>query len=431
MRDPSAPLYIRDARLIDPASGRDERGDCLIENGVIAALGADCALSRLPPGTHLIEARGQVLCPGLVDMRVFVGEPGYEHRETLRSAGRAAAAGGVTTIVVQPDTDPIVDDAAIVDFLTRRARDTSPVRVVPMAASTRGLAGAELAEIGLLSAAGAVAFTSGRRSITNAQVMRRLLTYARDFDALVVTHAEDPDLVGEGAMNEGELASRLGLPGIPKVAEVIPLERDARLAALTGGRLHVAQVSCAESIAVVREAKARGVRITCGVAIAHLTLNENDVGDYRTFFKLAPPLRAEEDRIACVEGIADGTIDVIVSCHDPQHVETKRYPFGEAENGAIGLETLLAAGLRLVHAGQVPLHRLLSAMTSAPASLLNLPQGRLDIGAPGDLILVDLDEPWVYDKEAILSRSKNTPFERARFTGRVSTTIVAGTIVHG
>jgi dihydroorotase len=431
MRDPSVPLYIRDARLIDPASGLDERGDCLIENGVITALGADCALSRLPPGTRLIEARGQVLCPGLIDMRVFVGEPGYEHRETLKSAGRAAAAGGVTTIVVQPDTDPIVDDAAIVDFLTRRARDTSPVRVLPMAASTRGLAGVELAEIGLLSAAGAVAFTSGRRTVTNAQVMRRLLTYARDFDALVVAHAADPDLVGEGAMNEGEFASRLGLPGIPKVAEVIPLERDARLAALTGGRLHVALVSCAESISVVREAKARGIKITCGVAIAHLTLNENDVGDYRTFFKLAPPLRAEEDRIACVEAIADGTIDVIVSCHDPQHVETKRYPFAEAENGAIGLETLLAAGLRLVHAGQVPLHRLLSAMTSAPASLLKLPQGRLELGAPGDLILVDLDEPWVYEKEAILSRSKNTPFERARFTGRVTTTIVAGAIVHG
>jgi len=425
------PLYIRGARLVDPASGRDERGDCLIEDGLVTALGPDCALDRLPPGTEVLDAAGRMLCPGLVDMRVFVGEPGFEHRETLKSAGRAAAAGGVTTIVTMPDTDPVIDDPSLVDFLLRRARDNALVRVVPMAALTKGQGGREMAEIGLLKWAGAAAFTSGKGSIANAQVMRRVLTYARDFDALVVHHVADHDLVGEGVMNEGEFASRLGLPGIPGAAEVIPLERDIRLIELTGGRYHAAMISLGQSIEVVRAAKARGLPVTCGVSVVNLTLNETDVGDYRTFFKVAPPLRAEDDRAACVEALREGVIDVIVSNHDPQHVETKRYPFAEAENGAIGLETLLPAALRLVHGGAVDLHTVLKAMTSTPAALLGLPQGRLQIGAPGDVILVDLEAAWVLEEEMIRSRSKNTPFERARFEGRVVKTIVGGRIVHG
>jgi dihydroorotase len=424
------PLYLRDARLLDPASGRDELGDCLVEDGVVTALGPDCALGRLAPGTEVIECAGKLLAPGLVDMRVFIGEPGFEHRETLKSAGEAAAAGGVTTVVMMPDTDPVIDEPALVDFVLRRARDAALVRVVPMAALTKGLAGAEMTEIGLLKRNGAVAFTSGRRSVANAQVLRRTMTYARDFGALVVHHAEDAHLAGEGVMNEGETASRLGLPGIPREAETIPLERDMRLVALTGARYHAALVSCAESVEVVRQAKARGLPVTCGVSVAHLALNETDVGDYRTFFKLAPPLRSEDDRRACVEGLADGTIDVVVSNHDPQHVETKRYPFAEAENGAIGLETLLAAALRLVHSGDVPLTTLLKAMTSTPADLLGLPQGRLEVGAPGDLVLADLDEPWVYEEDMIRSRSKNSCFERARFTGRAVMTVVAGRVAH-
>ncbi len=429
-REPTPPLYLRDARLLDPASALDQRGDCLIEDGRIAALGPDCAVNRLPPGTTVIHCGGRLLCPGLIDMRVFIGEPGYEHRETLRSAGRAAAVGGVTTIVMMPDTDPVIDDPALVDFVLRRARDNALARVVPMAALTKGLAGLEMTEMGLLKWAGAAAFTSGKRSITNAQIMRRVLTYARDFDALVVHHVEDPNLVGEGMMNEGEFAARLGLTGIPTVAEVIPLERDMRLVALTGARYHAALVSCADSIEVIRVAKKRGLPVTCGVSIANLTLNENDIGDYRTFFKMAPPLRSEADRLACVEGLADGTIDVIVSNHDPQHVETKRYPFAEAENGAIGLETLLPAALRLVHAGAVDLATVIKAMTATPAALLTLPQGRLVVGAPGDVVIVDLDEPWVLREDDIRSRSKNTPFERARFQGRATTTIVAGRVVH-
>ena len=424
------PLYLRHARLIDPETGRDEPGDCLIENGVISALGPNCALGRLASGTQIIECAGQVLAPGLIDMRVFIGEPGFEHRETLRSAGRAAAAGGVTTIVMMPDTDPVIDEPALVDFILRRARDTSLVRVVPMAALTKGLAGQEMTEIGLLTWAGAAAFTSGRHSLANAQVMRRTLTYARDFDALIVHHVEEAQLVGDGVMNDGEMASRLGLHGIPIEAETIPLERDIRLVALTGGRYHAALVSTADSLAVIRDAKRKGLPVSCGVSIANLTLNESDIGEYRTFFKLAPPLRSEADRLACVEGLADGTIDVVVSNHDPQHVETKRYPFAEAENGAIGLETLLAASLRLYHDHSCTLNTLLRALTATPARLLGLPQGRLAVGAPGDVIVFDPDEPWVYDEAMIASRSKNSCFERARFQGRVKMSIVAGALVH-
>lgn len=423
------PLYLRHARLVDPETGRDELGDCLIEDGLIAALGRDCAVNRLPPGTEILDCKGQVLAPGLVDMRVFIGEPGFEHRETLKSAGRAAAAGGVTTIVMMPDTDPVIDEPALVDFILRRARDTSLVRVVPMAALTKGLKGQELSEIGLLKWAGAAAFSSGRHSVTSALVMRRLLTYARDFDALVVHHVEDPDLVADGVMNEGETAARLGLVGIPPAAETIPLERDMRLVALTEARYHAALISTADSIEVVREAKSQGLPVTCGVSIANLTLNETDVGEYRTFFKVAPPLRTEADRNACIAALADGTIDVIVSNHDPQHVETKRYPFAEAENGAIGLETLLPAALRLVHNAEVDLMTVLKAVTVTPAKLLGLPQGRLQIGAPGDVILIDLDLPWVLEEDMIRSRSKNTPFERARFLGRATTTVIAGRVL--
>ena len=427
---PANPIYLRHARLVDPASGRDEAGDCLVENGVVTALGPDCALDRLPSGTEIVDCLNHVLCPGLVDMRVFTGEPGREHRETLASASEAAAAGGVTTIVTMPDTDPVIDDVALVDFILRRARDTAVIRVHPMAALTKGLEGREMTEIGLLTEAGAVAFTNGRRSVASARVMRRALTYARDFDALVVEHTEDAELAAGGVMNEGEVASRLGLPGVPSAAETIMLERDMRLVALTGGRYHAAQISCAESVEIVRRAKDDGLPVTCAVSINHVSLNENDIGPYRTFFKLSPPLRSEADRRALVEALADGTVDAVVSGHDPQHVETKRHPFAEAANGAVGLETLLAAGLRLVHAGDLGLRTLLRALSTRPAEILGLPGGRLDIGAPGDLILVDLDRPWVLEPERLRSRSKNTPFDDARLTGRVLRTYVGGRLVY-
>jgi dihydroorotase len=328
-----------------------------------------------------------------------------------------------------PDTNPVIDDPAIVDFVQRRARDTAIVRIRPAAALTKGLQGREMTEIGLLGEAGAVAFTDGSRSVTNAQVMRRALTYGRDFDALIMHHVEDPDLVGDGVMNEGEFSARLGLHGIPREAETVMLERDMRLVRLTGGRYHAAMVSCADSVEIVRSAKASGLPVTCGVSINNLTLNENDIGDYRTFFKLSPPLRHEDDRQAVIEGLASGVIDVIVSDHNPQDVETKRVPFAEAADGAVGLETLLAAALRLVHSGRVTLPRLLRALSFRPAEILGLPCGRLARGAPADLVVFDPEAPFVLDKRQLRSRSKNSPFDEARLEGLVTLTLVGGRVV--
>jgi dihydroorotase len=323
----------------------------------------------------------------------------------------------------------VLDDPAIIDFITRRARDTSIVNIRPCAALTKGLLGEEMAEIGLLKEAGAIAFTDGARSVTNAQVMRRALTYARDFDALIIHHVEDPDLAAEGVMNEGEFAARLGLPGIPHEAETVMLERDMRLVRLTGGRYHAAMISTADSAEIMAAAKARGLPVTCGVSINNLALNENDIGDYRTFLKLSPPLRHEDERQAMIRALADGVIDVIVSDHNPQDVETKRLPFAEAADGAVGLETLLSAALRLVHAGQISLPLLLRALSTRPAEILGLPGGRLQRGAPADLIVFDPDAPYVLDKRQLKSLSKNTPFDEARLEGQVTTTMVAGRIV--
>lgn len=417
------------ARLIDPAGDRDEPGGLLVKDGVIADLGGHLRRNA-PEGTRVVDCRGHVLCPGLIDMQVFTGEPGQEHRETLKTASQAAAAGGVTTMVVMPDTEPVIDQVALVDFIQRRARDNAIVNVHVMAAMTRALKGQEMTEIGLLQRAGAIAFTNGKSSVANTRIMHNVLLYARDFGALIVHHTEDPHLSEGAVMNAGEVATRLGLPGVDKAAETIVLERDLRLVQITGGRYHAAQISCAESLAVVRAAKARGLPVTCGVSINHLTLNENDIGPYRTFFRLKPPLRSEEDRSAVVRALAAGEIDVIVSSHDPQDADTKRHPFAEAADGAIGLETLLAAALRLYHSGEIGLMPLLQAMTVHPARLLGLPSGRLQKGAPADLILVDLGQPWVVDKAQLRARSKNSPFDESKMQGRVLLTMVAGNPVY-
>lgn len=417
------------ARLIDPGTGKDEPGGLLVRDGIIADMGPHLRRNALE-NTRVIDCRGHVLCPGLVDMQVFTGEPGQEHRETLKTASQAAAAGGVTTIVVMPDTEPVIDQVALVDFTQRRARDNAAVNVHVMAAMTRGLRGEEITEIGLLKRAGAVAFTNGKTSIASARVMRNALLYSKDFGALIVHHTEDATLTEGTVMNSGEVATRLGLRGVHKAAETIMVERDVRLVEITGGRYHASTLTCAESLAVARAAKARGLQVTCGVSVNHLTLNENDIGPYRTFFRLRPPLRAESDRIAMVRGVASGDIDVIVSAHDPQDADQKRHPFAEAADGAIGLETLLAAALRVHHSGDVELVPLLRAMTYNPAKLLGLPGGRLEKGAPADLILVDLGQPWVVDKNALRARSKNSPFDESKMMGRVLSTMVAGRIVY-
>jgi dihydroorotase len=423
---PTALLY---ARLIDPGTGLDETGGVLIEDGKILDLGPHVTADTVGDA-QMIDCGGHVLAPGLIDMLVFSGEPGHEHRETLSTTSRAASAGGVTTIICMPNTEPVIDDVALVDFIMRRARDTARINVHPMAAMTKGLKSEEMAEIGLLRDAGAIAFTNGKTSLADAKMMRNVLAYAKDFGALIIHHLEEPTLAQNGVMNEGEVATRLGLPGIPREAETIMLERDLRLAELTGGRYHAGQISCRASLDIIRAAKERGLPVTCGVSINHLTLNENDIGPYRTFFKMRPPLRSEDDRSAMVEGVASGDIDVIVSAHDPQDADGKRRPFAEAADGAIGVETLLSAALRLYHDGSVDLATLLRAMTANPASLLGLPSGRLAKRAPADLVLIDLDTPFVVNPEHLRTRSKNTPFDEARLQGRALMTLVAGRPVY-
>jgi dihydroorotase len=424
------PILLTNARIVDPSRDLDIDGDLLLADGIVRDARRGIGAAGVPEGTEIIDCRGRVAAPGLVDMRAFVGEPGAEYRETFASASQAAAAGGVTTIVSQPDTNPAIDDPATVDFVLRRARDTAIVRVHPMAALTKGIKGAEMTEIGLLKAAGAVAFTDGAKSVTNAQVMRRALIYARDFDALIVHHTEDPDLVGEGVMNEGEFAARLGLVGVPTAAETVMLERDIRLVALAQSRYHAASITCAESLEVLRRAKDAGLPVTAAASINHLTLNEIDVGSYRTFCKVTPPLRREVDRKALTEALASGLIDVVMSDHNPQDVETKRLPFAEAAPGAIGIETMLAASLRLVHGGDITLPALLKAMSTRPAELLGLPGGTLRPGSPADVVVFDPDAPWVLDRDDLKSKCKNTPFDEARLTGRVVRTIVAGRTVY-
>ncbi len=424
------PTVIKNVRIIDPSRDMDETGTIVVKDGRIAAAGKAAQNQGAPDGAEIVDGAGLVAAPGLVDARVFVGEPGAEHRETLESASRAAASGGITTFIMMPDTDPVIDDIALVEYVLKTARDKALVHVHPAAALTKGLAGTEMTEFGLLREAGAVAFTNGRHAIHHAQVLRRAMTYAREFGAVIALETRDEHLGAGGVMNEGLLASWLGLSGTPREAEVIPLERDLRLATLTRAAYHAAQISVPESAEAIRVARGRGANVTCGISINHLTLNENDIGEYRTFFKLSPPLRGEDDRKAMVQALADGTIDIIVSSHDPQDVDTKRLPFGEAADGAIGLETMLAAALRLHHSGEVGLTRLIDAMSTRPAKIFGLDAGSLRVGAVADIVLIDIDEPWLATKDRFLSRSKNTPFEDARFTGRAVQTYVAGKRVY-
>lgn len=425
------PVVLKNVRIVDPSRTLDEVGTIIVgHDGLIVAAGADAQNQGAPEGAEIRDCRGLTAVPGLVDARVFVGEPGSEHRETIASASRAAAAGGITSFIMMPETDPVIDDIALVEFVKKTARDTASVHVYPAAALTKGMTSAEMTEMGLLQQAGAVAFTNGRHGLNDTQVLRRAMTYAREFGAVIALETREKYLAANGVMNEGLLASWLGLGGIPRETELIPLERDLRIAALTRAKYHASQLSVPESVEAIQVARKRGAKVTCGISINHLSLNENDIGEYRTFFKLYPPLRSEDDRMAMVDALAKGQIDIIVSSHDPQDVDTKRLPFGEAADGAIGLETMLSAALRLHHSGQVPLMRLIDAMSTRPAEIFGLPGGTLKPGAPGDIALIDLDEPWLVSRDSLLARSKNTPFEDARFSGRAVATYVAGQCVH-
>lgn len=427
----SRPVILINARLLDPASGLDAKGGVLVVGGRIAEIGPSVTVAMAPGGAEIVDAKGLCLAPGLVDMRVQLGEPGAEHKERIDSGVLAAAAGGVTSLAVLPNTDPPIDEPAMVEFVARRARQVKLGKVYPYAAITKKLKGEELAEIGLLKAAGAVAFTDGERALANARVMRRALAYAANFDALVVQHPEEPTLAENGAMNEGAIASRLGLAGIPAAAEVIMIERDLRLLELTRGRLHFAHVSTQGGIAAIRAAKARGLRVTCDTSPHYLALNELEVEGYRTFAKVSPPLRSEDDRRAVVEGLKDGTVDVIASDHCPQDQDSKRVPFAQAACGVIGVETMLAVCLRLVHEGDLDLLTLLRKLTEAPARILGLDAGRLARGAPADLVLFDPEAPWKITEGSLKSLSKNTAFEGRLVQGKVARTLVDGrTIFH-
>ncbi|WP_370867851.1 dihydroorotase [Phenylobacterium sp.] len=423
-------LAILNARLVDPASGQDERGALLVKNGKIAEVVFGGDLGNLSDDIETLDARGAMLSPGLIDLRVKTGEPGAEPKETLKSAALAAAAGGVTSIVVQPDTSPAIDDPSVVDFILRRARDIELVHVYPAGAATKGLAGERMAEIGLMRDAGCVYVTDADHPIVNSKVFRRLLAYARSFGVLVAHRPADPWLSAGAAATEGELAGRMGLPSVPTIAEKIMLERDLALVELTGGRLLVDQITTACALESLERGKARGLDVTATTSINHLSFNEVDIGDYRTFCKVDPPLRGEDDRQAVIEALASGLIDIVVSAHAPAPAEDKRLPYDEASPGAVGLQTLLPALLAFHHEGRIPLIDLMAKVTSRPAELLGLPAGRLAKGAPADLVLCDLAAPLVVELEDLKSKSKNSPFDGRRLQGVVRMTLVDGRVVY-
>jgi dihydroorotase len=420
------PTLIRNAKLIDPAKSKIEDGAILFADTILEV----GAVTSAPDGAEIIDAGGHHIAPGLIDMRVTIGEPGAEHKETFKSAGRAAAAGGVTTMVMMPHTEPVLDDQSLIDFVLRRGVDRSGgVHILPAAALTKHLDGELMTEIGLMAEAGAAYFTNGDKPITDSRVLRRALSYASAFGALIAHRPEDPYLAEGGVMHEGELAARLGLPGIPAAAEAIMAERDLALAELTGGKLLLDMLSSAQTLPALKRAKQRGVKATASVNVHHLVLNEQDVDGYRTFAKLSPPLRSEDDRKALIGAVSDGLIDVIVSGHDPQQAEDKRLPFEEAAFGAVGLETLLPAALTLHHNGDVALTTLIRAMTQRPAELLNLKSGRLAKGAPADIILIDIGAPFRLDSDKLRSKSNNSPFDEKTLQGAVKRTFIGGKTV--
>ncbi|MES2666543.1 MAG: dihydroorotase [Pseudomonadota bacterium] len=414
-------IFLQNARLIDPEAGTETLGNLVLDGGIIAAIGA----AHAPKGAEVIDCGGFCLAPGIVDIGVKIGEPGERHRESFRSAGLAAAAGGVTTIIARPDTTPAIDTPEVLEFVTRRAAE-SPVRIRHMAALTKGRMGREMTEIGFLLDAGAIAFTDAFHVATDTKALSRALTYARSLGALVIGHPQEPGLSAGASATSGKFASLRGLPAVAAMAERMGLDRDIALVEMTGARYHADQITTARALPALARAKANGLAVTAGTSIHHLTLNELDVGDYRTFFKFTPPLRSEEDRLAMVQAVADGLIDVISSFHTPADEESKRLPFEDAAPGAVALQTLLPAAMRLYHAGAVDLPTLFRALSFNPARLMGLPQGRMAEGAPGDLVLFDPDAPFLLDRFSLLSKSKNTPFDGQRMEGKVLATFVAG-----
>ena len=418
--------YFINGNIIDPHNSINEIGGLIIgDKGQLEAVGKKVNTNNIPSREKVIDLKGKYIFPGLVDMRVFVGEPGFEYKENFRTLSNAALSGGVTSVVTMPNTDPIIDNVSIVDFLKRRGRDKSKINIYPTASLTKGTEGTNMTEFGLLQSKGIIGFTDGTKTIQNTRVMSRIMNSASDLDTLIMQHAEDYELAKDGMINEGIIATKLGLQGIPEMAELIIIDRDLTLLNYINCRYHISQISSGRSIELIKNKK-NNLKFTCGVSINNLSLNENDIGDFRTFLKLSPPLRTEEDRISLVQGLKDETIDVIVSDHKPEDEEQKRLTFAQAATGASGIETLLSLSLELYHNGSLKLETIIKALTSNPAKILKINKGNLSVGNDADFCIVDINKPWIVKQENLISKSKNTSIENKKLQGKVTNTFVKG-----
>ncbi len=418
--------YFINANIIDPYNSLHGEGGLIInENGKIEGVGKKVNTSNIPSREKYIDLKGKHIFPGIVDMRVFVGEPGFEYKENFRTLSNAALSGGVTSVVTMPNTNPVVDNVSIVDFLKRRGRDKSKINIYPAASLTVNSEGSNMTEFGLLQSKGIIAFTDGTKTIQNTRIMSRIMNSARDLNSLILQHAEDYELAKNGMINDGTIATKLGLQGIPELAEIIIIERDLALLESIKCRYHISQLSSAKSVEIIKNKK-KNLDFSCGVSVNNLSLNENDIGDFRTFLKLSPPLRTEDDRSALVKGLSDNTIDVIVSDHKPEDEEKKRLTFAQAETGASGIETLLSLSLEQYHNGNVKLETIIKALTSNPAKILKINKGNLSVGSDADFCIVDLNKPWIVKKENLHSKSKNTSIENKKLQGKVLNTFVKG-----
>ena len=418
--------YFINGNIIDPHNSINEIGGLIIgDKGQLEAVGKKVNTNNIPSREKVIDLKGKYIFPGLVDMRVFVGEPGFEYKENFRTLSNAALSGGVTSVVTMPNTDPIIDNVSIVDFLKRRGRDKSKINIYPTASLTKGTEGTNMTEFGLLQNKGIIGFTDGTKTIQNTRVMSRIMNSASDLDTLIMQHAEDYELAKDGMINEGIIATKLGLQGIPEMAELIIIDRDLTLLNYINCRYHISQISSGRSVELIKNKK-NNLKFTCGVSINNLSLNENDIGDFRTFLKLSPPLRTEEDRISLVQGLKDETIDVIVSDHKPEDEEQKRLTFAQAATGASGIETLLSLSLELYHNGSLKLETIIKALTSNPAKILKINKGNLSVGNDADFCIVDINKPWIVKQENLISKSKNTSIENKKLQGKVTNTFVKG-----
>ena len=418
--------YFINANILDPHNSIDEVGGLIVgETGLIEAVGKKVNTNNIPAREKVIDLKGKHIFPGLVDMRVFVGEPGYEYKENFRTLSNAALSGGVTSAVTMPNTDPIIDNVSIVDFLKRRGRDKSKINIFPTASLTKGSEGTNMTEFGLLQSKGIIGFTDGTKTIQNTRVMARIMNSASDLDSLIMQHAEDFELSKDGMINDGIIATKLGLQGIPEMAELIIIERDLTLLNYIKCRYHISQISSGKSVDLIRDKK-ENLKFSCGVSINNLSLNENDIGDFKTFLKLSPPLRTEEDRVNLVQGLKDETIDVIVSDHKPEDEEQKRLTFAQAATGATGIETLLSLSLELYHNESLKLNTIIKALTSNPAKILKIDKGNLNVGNEADFCIVDVNKPWIVKQENLISKSKNTSIENKKLQGKVTNTFVKG-----